>query len=72
VKKFVLATVLLTVLGLAAFAQNAELPRLAVVEFTANTSTEKIRADTVTVRNLVESQMVSTGKYQVISRSEID
>jgi hypothetical protein len=71
-KKFVVATVLLGVFGMAAFAQSAELPRLAVVEFTANISTEKTRADTITVRELVESQMVATGKYQIISRAEID
>jgi curli biogenesis system outer membrane secretion channel CsgG len=71
-KRFVLVSVLLAVFGTAMFAQNAELPRLAVVEFTANISNEKTKADTVTVRNLVESQMVATGKYQVITRAEID
>ncbi|MDR2094122.1 MAG: hypothetical protein LBP76_01210 [Treponema sp.] len=49
-----------------------ELPRLAGVEFSTNVSTEKIKADSLTVRNLVESQMVATGKYQIITRAEID
>jgi hypothetical protein len=52
--------------------QGQELPRLAVVEFTSNVSTEKTRADSLTVRNLVESQMVGTGKYQIVTRAEID
>jgi hypothetical protein len=71
-KKFVLVTVLLAAMGLTAFAQKAALPRLAVVEFTANISNEKTKADTVTVRELVESQMAATGKYDIISRAEID
>ena len=53
-------------------AQEKVLPQLAVVEFSSNVNTEKAGADRLTVRNLVESQMVSTGKYQVISRAEID
>jgi TolB-like protein len=52
--------------------QELELPRLAVVEFTSNVNTEKTKADGLTVRNLVESQMVAVGKYQIITRSEID
>jgi hypothetical protein len=52
--------------------QGQELPRLAVVEFTSNVSTEKAKADSLTVRNLVESQMVGTGKYQIVTRAEID
>ncbi|MDR1971351.1 MAG: hypothetical protein LBQ46_05465, partial [Treponema sp.] len=64
-----LAVLLLTVSGMV-FAQDLqgqELPRLAVVEFTSNVSTEKTRADSLTVRNLVESQMVATGKYQIVT-----
>jgi len=56
----------------ALFAQNAELPRLAVVEFNTNISNEKAKADAITVRNLVESQMVGTRKYQIITRADID
>jgi hypothetical protein len=44
----------------------------AVVEFSTNISNEKTRADVITVRNLVESQIVAAGKYQVISRADID
>jgi hypothetical protein len=62
--------VLLLVVGGIAFGQ--ELPRLAVVEFSTNVSTDKIKADSLTVRNLVESQMVASGKYQIVTRSEID
>jgi len=54
------------------FAQNIELPRLAVVEFSTNIKTDKVNADAITVRNLVESQMVGTRKYQIITRDEID
>jgi hypothetical protein len=62
--------VLLLVVSGITFGQ--ELPRLAVVEFSANVNTEKTKADSVTVRNLVESQMIATGKYQIITRAEID
>jgi hypothetical protein len=55
-----------------AYGQNAALPRLAVVEFSTNITTERTKADAVTVRNLVESQMIATGKYQIITRDEID
>ncbi|MDR1904583.1 MAG: hypothetical protein LBQ88_20150, partial [Treponema sp.] len=51
---------------------SQERPRLAVVEFSSNVNTEKARADSLTVRNLVESQMVATGKYQIVTRAEID
>ncbi|MDR0706730.1 MAG: DUF1566 domain-containing protein [Treponema sp.] len=68
-KKLVLAALLC---GLACNAYAQGLPRLAVVAFTTNVSTDKTRVDAVTVRNLVENQMVSSGKYQVISREEID
>ncbi|MDR1932776.1 MAG: DUF1566 domain-containing protein, partial [Spirochaetales bacterium] len=37
-----------------------------------NIGGEKIKADAVTVRNLVESQMVATRKYRIITREEID
>ena len=49
-----------------------ELPRLAVVEFSTNNSAEKTKQDAITVRNLTESQMVATRKYQIITRDEID
>jgi hypothetical protein len=70
-KKLLFAgVVVIAVLGLTA--QTNNLPRLAVVEFSANMSTEKAQADAVAVRNIVESQMVSTGKYRIMTRSEID
>jgi curli biogenesis system outer membrane secretion channel CsgG len=40
--------------------------------FTTNNETAKVKEDAVTVRELVESRMVASGKYQVISRQEID
>jgi hypothetical protein len=74
-KKFFIAAGVLLLAAHAAFAQSgtaAGPSRLAVVEFSTNAKTEKTQQDLVTVRNLVESQMVATGKYQVISRAEID
>jgi TolB-like protein len=71
-KKAVLLTGLFTATLVALFAQNAELPRLAVVEFSPNPINEKTKTDAVTVRNLVESQMVGTRKYQIITRDDID
>jgi TolB-like protein len=52
--------------------QGQELPRLAVVEFDTNINIPKVNQDAVTVRNLVESQMVGTRQYQVITRTDID
>jgi TolB-like protein len=52
--------------------QGQELPRLAVVEFDTNINIPKVNQDSVTVRNLVESQMVAAQKYQVITRTDID
>jgi TolB-like protein len=69
-KLLLVGVVVIAALGLTA--QTNNLPRLAVVEFNTNVTTEKIKADAVTVRNLVESQMVATGKYQIIAREEID
>ena len=71
-KKAVLLIGLIAGMGAVLFAQEAALPRLAVVEFTTNVNTDKAKADAVTVRNLVESQMVATRKYQIITRSDID
>jgi hypothetical protein len=55
----------------AVFGEDA-LPRLAVVEFSTNNRQEKTVQDAVMVRNLVESQMIAAGKYQIITRDEID
>jgi TolB-like protein len=64
--------VLLLLVSNVVFAQEQNLPRLAVVEFSTNASTEKAKADSQTVRNLVESQMIATGKYRIVTRAEID
>ena len=71
-KKIVLLISLIAGMGTVLFAQEAALPRLAVVEFTTNVNTEKAKADAITVRNLVESRMVATGKYRMMTRDEID
>ncbi|MCL2211188.1 MAG: DUF1566 domain-containing protein [Treponema sp.] len=54
------------------FAQTATLPRLAVVEFAVNDNTAKIKRDAITVREVAESEMVKTGKYEIITREDID
>lgn len=53
------------------FPQEQEQPRLAIVKFTAN---EAVRTQEVasTVRNLVESKMVASGEYEIMTREEID
>ena len=71
-KRIVLLFGLLTTLSVSLFAQAQVLPRLAVVQFTTNTSTEKIKMDAITVRELVVSEMVQTRKYQIITRDDID
>jgi hypothetical protein len=60
--------------GFAAFAQSgaSSLPRLAVVEFSTNISNDKVKADAITVRNLVQSNIVATGRYDVMTRDDID
>ena len=54
------------------FSQNQSFPRLAVVSFTTNLNNERIKADAVTVREVVESEMVKTRKYEIITREDID
>jgi len=71
-KRIVFFTTLFAMLAVTVFAQAHVLPRLAVVQFTTNTSTEKIKMDAITVRELVESEMVKTRKYQIITRDDID
>ncbi|MCL2043845.1 MAG: DUF1566 domain-containing protein [Treponema sp.] len=48
------------------------LPRLAVAEFTTNSSTDKAGADAITVRDLAENRIVQVQQYRVIPRNEID
>jgi len=71
-KKTAILIVLFLVLTATLSSQAQVLPRLAVVEFSTNTNNERIRMDAITVRNLVESQMVETRKYQIITRNDID
>jgi TolB-like protein len=52
--------------------QGQTLPRLAVVDFDTNINIPKVNQAAVTVRNLVESQLVATRQYQVITRTDID
>jgi TolB-like protein len=71
-KRIICVIILFAVALTMLFAQNADLPRLAVVEFSTNDNTAQIKRDAITVRNLVESQMVGTRKYQIITRDDID
>jgi len=68
-KKMICVIMLLSVTLASLFAQ--EKPKIAVVEFSTNLDTAKVKADAKTVRDLVESQL-PTGKYTVITRDEID
>jgi hypothetical protein len=70
--KKLMITALLCGLACCAYAQNQAPPRLAVVAFDANVDTPKVRQDVVTVRNQVESEMIATGRYQIITRTDID
>ncbi|GHV22440.1 hypothetical protein FACS189494_09290 [Spirochaetia bacterium] len=71
-KKIAIVLTIFSIFSMTVMAQNTALPRLAVVEFSTNITTERTKADAITVRNLVESQMIATGKYQMITRDEID
>jgi hypothetical protein len=71
-KKTVLLLVLFVFTIASVFAQNARLPRLAVVTFSVNTTREKAKEDAIAIRNFVQSNIVSSGKYDVITRDEID
>lgn len=67
-KRIVLVTFMLLMVGVT-FTQ--ERPRLAVVKFMAN---DAIRTQEIasTVRNLIESSIVASGEYDVMTREEID
>jgi len=71
-KKTILVIGLFAVISVALFTQDTALPRLAVVEFSTNMNTDKVKTDAITVRELVESEMVKTRKYQIITRDDID
>ena len=69
---FFIALALAVIAGLAA--QNTVLPKLAVVEFNTNVSNERTKADALMARNVAESHMIAVapGKYEIITRTEID
>ncbi|MCL2211184.1 MAG: CsgG/HfaB family protein [Treponema sp.] len=71
-KRFIVLLALLALLSAELFAQETALPRLAVVEFAVNDNTAKIKRDAITVREVAESEMVKTGKYEIITREDID
>lgn len=71
-KKAIFLLCFFVAMNAALFAQNAALPRLAVVEFSTNNNFERTKQDAITVRNLVESHMVGTRKYEIITRDDID
>jgi len=70
-KRVICVIGLLAVTLAALFAQEKP-PRLAVVQFSVNTARQKAQEDAIAIRNLVQSNMVATGKYDVITRDEID
>jgi hypothetical protein len=53
-------------------AAEPEKPRLGVLEFNANASSNKVTQDAITVRNLVESGLIVSGKYQILVQSALD
>lgn len=72
-KKIFLIFLLTIYAAFALFAEDIKLPRLAVVEFSINDSSNlKLVNDAVAVRNQVQSNIVKTGRYEVIARAEID
>jgi len=69
-KKTVIFLVLLVAMACVVFAQN--LPKLAVVEFEVNSSRQKVKEDAIAIRNLVRTNIVSSNKFVVVTRDEID
>ncbi|GHU25938.1 hypothetical protein FACS1894164_16280 [Spirochaetia bacterium] len=63
--------VMLSIVAVVCYAQT-NLPRLAVVQFSVNNNADKTQQDSILVRNLVQSQMIASGSYQVITRDAID
>lgn len=71
--KKVIVILLSSFLLFSAFSEDEKLPRLAVVEFSINDSNnQKLVNDSVAVRNQVQTNIVKTGRYDVIARAEID
>jgi len=71
-KTILILTALFISAALSAQPQHAALPRLAVVQFAVNTPRQKAQEDAIAIRNFVQSNMVASGKYDVITRDEID
>ena len=73
-KKIMLLTALFAVLTYSIFAQQqpAALPRLAVFEFNTNIDNQELKADAAAVRNMAESELSATGKFRIMTRTEID
>ncbi|MCL2196381.1 MAG: DUF1566 domain-containing protein [Treponema sp.] len=71
-KKILFSLILLTLTTAFIFAQQNILPRLAVVELKHNIGNENIRKDASAMRNLVESRMVTAGKFYIVTRNDID
>ncbi|MCL2211280.1 MAG: DUF1566 domain-containing protein [Treponema sp.] len=71
-KKVMFLLVLFAMLVSALFAQAQVLPRLAVFEFSTNIDNREIKADAAAVRNMVESELSSTKKFRIMTRTEID
>jgi len=69
-KRVICVIWLLAVMLTVVFAQ--EKPQIAVVDFTTNVNTDKVRSDTVMIRNLVEVAINGTNRYTVITRDKID
>jgi hypothetical protein len=72
-RPLLLAAMVFAGLGMALWGQSNALPRLAVVTFTINDSgNAKLVRDVVAIRNQVQARLVTTGRYEVIARDEID
>jgi len=48
------------------------LPRLGVVEFRTNDDSAQIRRDSITIRDMVESRLIDSARFEIITREEID
>ena len=72
-KKTIFITLVLLLSMFKITAEDEKLPRLAVVSFEINdASNKKLVNDAIGVRNQIQSNIVKTGKYDVIARAEID
>jgi len=53
-------------------AQTTALPRIGVFEFNTNIDNREIKADAAAVRDTIESELTATGRFRVMTRTEID